>query len=400
MASAAGCRYVRKVRRWRSFELPSPRITRAVADVLVVVLVIAAFAVDGVWEHAGPPAWQWAVAAVLTAGVLLFRRRSPVAAMVALLALWLAVHAADAVRDPGFQFISLLVATYALGAHAPRRQGLAGLVVASAGFSAMNLARGEEIAAAVAGTIQFTVMFVFGVLIGGASTRERALREQAARLEAERDERARTAVEAERARIARDLHDSLGHTISAIVLQVAAVRRRLGDEQHVERESLLAVEQSGRDAVTELRRMLGMLREQPGFGLEPPPSLARVDELARSVRAAGVDVDVEVEGDPAGVPAGVDVAAFRIVQEALTNVLKHAHAEHASVRVAYARDGVTLEVVDDGPGARANGHREPGHGLIGMRERVALYGGELEIGPRDSGGFAVTARLPYDRSQR
>ncbi len=369
------------------------------ADVLVVVLVTGAFAGDAPWQHPGPPAWQWAVAAALTAGLLLFRRRSPLAAMIAILALWLAVHSPDALQDPGFQFISLLIATYALGAHAPRWQGIAGLIMAAVGFSAMNLSRGEDITAAVAGTIQFSVLFAFGVLVGGASTRERALRERAAGLEAERDERARFAVEAERARIARDLHDSLGHTISAIVLQVAAVRRRLGDDQRVERESLLAVEQSGRDSVTELRRMLGMLREQPRPGLEPLPSLARVDELARSVRAAGVAVDVAVEGDPAAVPAGVDVAAFRIVQEALTNVLKHAHAAHASVRVAYAGDGVTLEVVDDGPGSHANGGGEPGHGLIGMRERVALYGGELVTGPRESGGFAVTARLPYDGSQ-
>ncbi len=183
------------------------------------------------------------------------------------------------------------------------------------------------------------------------------------------------------------------------MLQVAAVRRRLGDDQHVERESLLAVERSGRDSVTELRRMLGMLREQPRPGLEPLPSLARVNELARSVRAAGVAVDIHVEGDPAGVPAGVDVAAFRILQEALTNVLKHAHATHASVRVAYSRDAVTLEVLDDGSGSHANGDHEPGHGLIGMRERVALYGGDLETTPRDSGGYSVTARLPYDRSQ-
>ena len=369
------------------------------ADVLVVVVVMGAFVADGSWERSGPPVWQWAVAAALTAGALLFRRRSPLAALIAILATWVAVHEPDAARDPAFQFIALLVATYALGAHAPRRQGVAGLVLAVAVFSVLNLARGAEIVAAVAGTVQFSVMFAFGVLVGGASTRERALRDQAARLEAERDERARSAVADERARIARDLHDSLGHTISASVLQVAAVRRRLGEDQDTERESLLAVERSGRESVTELRRMLGMLREQPNMGLEPLPSLARVDELARSVRAAGVPVDVDVEGDAADIPAGADVAAFRIVQEALTNVLKHSHATRASVRVAYARGGVTLEVADDGRGADANGALEPGHGLIGMRERVALYGGDLKTGPRESGGFIVTARLPYQRAQ-
>jgi signal transduction histidine kinase len=218
------------------------------------------------------------------------------------------------------------------------------------------------------------------------------------RLEAERDERAQIAAEEERRRIARDLHDSLGHTISASVLQVAAVRRRLREDQSVERESLLAVERSGRHAVAELRRMLGMLRQPPASGLEPLPSLSRVDELARTTRAAGVPVDVHVEGDPINVPPGVDVAGYRILQEALTNVLKHAGDARASVLVAYAPDSVTLEVADDGRGPTGNGDRPTGHGLIGMNERAALYGGALEARARESGGFIVTARLPYDRS--
>ncbi|MDQ3723296.1 MAG: sensor histidine kinase [Actinomycetota bacterium] len=382
----------------RTLGLPSPRITRAVADGLVVALVLGTFVLENPWQRDGTPAWQWAVAALLTSGLLLFRRRSPLAALVGVVALWVAVHTPQAIDDPAFQFMALLVSAYALGAHAPRREGLVGLLLAAVAFSAMNLTRGEEVEAAVAGSIQFSVMFVFGVLVGGAASRERVLRERAARLEAERDERAQIAVEDERKRIARDLHDSLGHTISAMVLQVSAVRRRLGEDQGIERESLVAVERSGRDAVTELRRMLGMLRDQPTRGLEPLPSLARVDELARTMRAAGVPVDVRVEGDPSDVPAGVDVAGYRILQEALTNVLKHAPDARATVRVAYAMDGVTLEVADDGLGAHDNGGREAGHGLIGMNERAALYGGRLEAGPRESGGFIVTARLPIDRS--
>jgi signal transduction histidine kinase len=132
--------------------------------------------------------------------------------------------------------------------------------------------------------------------------------------------------------------------------------------------------------------------------LEPLPSLARVDELARSTRAAGVPVDVRVDGERVDVPPGVDVAAYRILQEALTNVLKHAGDAQASVRVAYAPDSLTLEVADDGRGAQTNGDGLPGHGLIGMRERVSLYGGRLEAGPSEAGGFLVTARLPFDQS--
>ena len=398
MAAVRGRRYCRPVQRLRSLELPPPRITRALADALVVVLILGTFALEAPWQRGGPSASYWTVAALLTAGMLLVRRRSPLVAVIGVLALWLAVHTPEALNDPAFQFVALLVSAYALGAHAPRREGLLGLLLVAAGFSAMNLARGEEIEAAVAGSIQFSVIFVFGVLVGGAAGRERVLRERAARLEAERDERARIAAEEERRRIARDLHDSLGHTISASVLQVAAVRRRLREDQSVERESLLAVERSGRHAVTELRRMLGMLRQPPASGLEPLPSLSRVDELARTTRAAGVRVDVHVEGDPTSVPAGVDVAGYRILQEALTNVLKHAGDARASVRVAYAPDSVTLEVADDGRGATGNGDGAPGHGLIGMNERAALYGGELVAGPRESGGFVVTARLPYDRS--
>jgi len=362
------------------------------------VLIVGTFALEAPWQREGPSASYWTAAALLTAGMLLVRRRFPVVAAIGVLALWLAVHTPDALDDPAFQFVALLVSAYALGAHAPRREGLLGLLVAAAGFSAMNLGRGEEIAAAIAGSIQFSVIFVFGVLVGGAAGRERALRERATRLEAERDERARVAVEDERRRIARDLHDSLGHTISASVLQVAAVRRRLGEDQIVERESLLAVERSGRDAVTELRRMLGMLREQPGGARDPLPSLRRVDELARTMQAAGVPVDVRVEGDRTDVPTGIDVAGYRILQEALTNVLKHAGDARASVRVAYGADGVTLEVADDGPAPAAIGDRGAGHGLIGMNERVALYGGQLEAGPGSCGGFVVKASLPFGRS--
>jgi len=398
MAATRGRRYCRDVQWLRSHELPSLRLTRAAADVLVVALVLAAFALDAPWQRGPAPAWQWTVGALLTAAVLLVRRRYPLATLAGVLALWFAVHSPQAVDDPPFQFVALLVSAYALGAHAPRRDGLGGLLLAAVGFSAMNLARGEEITAAVAGTIQFSVIFVFGVLVGGAAGRERALRERAARLEAERDEQAQVAVEGERRRIARDLHDSLGHSISASVLQVAAVRRRLGEDQRVERESLLAVERAGRDAVTELRRMLGMLREQPSAKLEPLPSLTRVHELARTIRAAGVPVDLHVEGEPTDLPAGIDVAGYRILQEALTNVLKHAGDARASVRVAYAPDGVTLEIADDGPGPTGNGSDRAGHGLIGMKERAALYGGELAAGPRESGGFVVTARLPYERS--
>jgi signal transduction histidine kinase len=380
----------------RHLRLPPPRTSDLAADVLVVVAVLAAAALDRVWNLGGQPGWRWVAAALLTAAVLLLRRRAPLAALGGVFAIWIAVHTPDASDDPFFQFVALVVAAYALGAHASRRHGLAGLVLAAAGFAALNLDRGEDAGAAVAGAIQFSVMFVFGALLSRATARERALEQRAARHEAEREERARAAVADERARIARDLHDALGHTISTSVLQVSAVRRRLGEDQRAERDALLSVERSGRDSVTELRRMLGMLREEEGNGLAPLPSLARVEELAKSMRTAGVPVEVRVEGESRSVPAGVDIAGYRIVQEALTNVLKHAGDARARVRVGYEPDAVVLEVADDGP-AGPDAHPEPGHGLIGMRERVALYGGELQTGPGRAGGYTVTARLPFGR---
>jgi signal transduction histidine kinase len=367
------------------------------ADALVVTAVLGAAALEPVWELGNRPAWQWVLAALLTAAALLLRRRQPLAALAGVSALWLAVHTADAIDDPFFQFVALLIVAYALGAHASLRQGLAGLLFAAAVYSTLNFGRGEDFGAALVGSLQFAVMFAFGTFIARGRSRERGLEERAAALEAEREARARAAVAAERARIARDLHDALGHTISANVLQVAVVRRRLREDQDTERAVLLTVERAGREAVGELRRMLGMLREEADGALAPLPSLARLEELAETTRSAGVPVEVRVEGDPRTVPAGVDVAGYRIVQEALTNVLKHAGDARARVRLTYGEDAVVIEVWDDGDGGTANGQPEPGHGLIGMRERVTLYGGALRAEPGEDGGFTVTARLPFGR---
>jgi signal transduction histidine kinase len=377
--------------------LPPPRRAALLADALVVIAVLAAAALEPIWEFVEQDGWGWAVAPVLTAAVLLFRRRWPLAALGGVFALWLAVHTAKAHDDPFFQFVALLIAAYALGRHASPREGLAGLALAAGGFSALNLVRGEGFEAAIAGSLQFSVMFAFGTLMARARSRERELERHAVRLEAEREERARAAVGDERARIARDLHDALGHTISTSVLQVAVVRRRLREDQNAERDVLLTVERSGRDAVDELRRMLGMLRTEEDAARAPPPSLARLEELAETTRTAGVPVEVRVDGDARAVPAGVDVAGFRIVQEALTNVLKHAGDARAGVHVTYEPDAVVIEVSDDGSETSANGRPEPGHGLIGMRERVALYGGDLRAEPGERGGFTVMARLPFGR---
>lgn len=347
----------------------------------------------------GPSDWQWAFAVALTVAALMLRRRWPPVAAGGVVVVWIATHTDLASDDPPFQFVALLAASYALGAHARRRDGLLGLAAISIAFAAMNLGREAEAGAvgpgdAVAGAIQFGIMFVFGMLLGRAAEVER----RAQRLEQERDERVREAVLDERARIARDLHDAVGHTVSALVLQVGVVRRRLTRDQAEERDVLVAAERAGRDAVGEMRRMLGMLRDDRNGDLTPLPSLARIEELAERSRAAGVPVEVSVEGQPASIPAGVDVAGYRIAQEALTNVLKHSGGARARIAVRYDDDAVAVEVADDGL-ARPGEPVEPGHGLIGMRERVTLYGGEFEAAPRDGGGFSVRARLPYGRNE-
>ena len=227
---------------------------------------------------------------------------------------------------------------------------------------------------------------------------------------ATREQQASRAVAEERNRIARELHDVVGHSVSVMTVQAAAVRRRLRDDQEVEREALETVEDVGREAMAEMRRLVGVLRESDGQGasLEPSPGLGQVDRLAEQFRSSGLPVSVTVTGDPRELPGGVDLTAYRLLQEGLTNSLRHATgASRAAVVIAYDSDAVRLEVVDDGPGVRESGagvasdadadvraDAAGGNGLVGMRERVAVYGGSLRAGPRSEGGFELVAVLP------
>ena len=207
--------------------------------------------------------------------------------------------------------------------------------------------------------------------------------------------RAHVAVSDERARIARELHDVVGHGVSVMTVQASAVRRLLRPEQEREREALLAVERMGREALAEMRRMVGVLRradEAPE--LAPQPRLDQVEALLAGAREAGLSVELHVEGKPVELPAGVDLTAYRLVQEGLTNALKHAHARRAEVVVHYDDGHVEVAVSDDGRGAPAAGGGGGGHGLIGIRERVGLYGGEFDAGARPGGGFRLRAKLP------
>jgi signal transduction histidine kinase len=241
--------------------------------------------------------------------------------------------------------------------------------------------------------ITFTVVWTVGFALGGRLREADKAKRLALQAEQEREEQARLAVAEERARIARELHDVVGHSVSVMTVQAAAVRRLLEPDQDKEREALLVVEQTGREALAEMRRMVGVLRrpdEAPA--LAPQPSLEHLDQLLANTREAGLPVELRIEGTPKQLPPGVDTTAYRIVQEALTNAVKHAQADRAEVVVRYANGAVELIVSDDGCG---DGDGDgSGHGLVGMRERVSAYGGELEAGPKTDGGFRLRATLP------
>jgi signal transduction histidine kinase len=201
----------------------------------------------------------------------------------------------------------------------------------------------------------------------------------------------------ERARIAHELHDLVAHSVSEMVVQASGVRCSLTEDQERERDALRSIEQIGREALTEMRRMLGVLPggDDPMTELAPQPGLAYLDRLITNVQSAGLPVTLHVEGERPAVPIGIDLSAYRIVQEGLANALTHANCAHADVTVRYGGDVIEVEIADDGSSVDGAGRSE-GESLAGMRERVALYGGKLETGPRAGGGYLVRAQLPVE----
>ena len=241
------------------------------------------------------------------------------------------------------------------------------------------------------------IPFAGGHVIASRGTATRALSATAAELQQEQEERARRAAAVERTRIARELHDIVAHSVSVMVIQAVAARSVASRDSERARDALVSVETCGREALGEMRRMMGVLRRGE---IEPectaPPGLSQLEMLAERARASGLAVELRIEGTPYPLPPGVDLAGYRVVQEALTNTIKHAGPVRAEVTVRYAQGCLELEVADAGRvTARAHaGAQVGGSGLIGMRERVALYGGELRSGRRRGGGFRVSARIP------
>jgi signal transduction histidine kinase len=341
--------------------------------------------------------WLVAPAIALVVLPLLARRRFPFAAPASL---WLLAAAASFVDGRLIVFaVSATVAGVAaallLGNLSDHVRARIGLVIVLAGASIIvyndpNHAPGDF--------VFIPILFAIGWLAGYAM-RERAVQahaaeERAAQAERDREATARLAVAEERTRIARELHDIVAHAVSVMVLQVGAVRHRLPPSLTEDKDALTDVEKAGRAALAEMRTLLGAMHDGQDVELAPQPGLDGLDALAEQVSRAGLPVRLQVEGDAVPLPRAVELSAYRIVQEGLTNSLKHANASRADVTVRYGTEDLELEVRDNGSGASSSDGL--GHGLVGIRERVKIYGGDMSAAVGPEGGFVLTARLPLE----
>jgi len=301
-------------------------------------------------------------------------------------------------------FLLAGLALYSLGAHAALRPALLGLALYGV-WSVLLVTRDplpHDLESTVRGLFYFACLlptWVIGVVVRNPRLRAVEWERRATRLERERHQAERDAVAKERSLIARELHDIIAHSVSMIVLQAEAGDSRLDSDAGAARQAFHAIEGSARQSMGELRRMLGLLRDSDSTsGPLPQPRLAGVPALLEAIRGAGLKATFEVSGDPIELAPGLELNAYRIIQEALTNSLKHARATEVQVHISYTRGALELEVTDDGLiTALPNG--SGGQGLIGMRERALVHGGELEIAPRDPRGYRVWARLPLESAR-
>jgi signal transduction histidine kinase len=331
------------------------------------------------------------------------RRRFPLAVLATSVASGLAFAALD--LSPDLLWMTFLVAVYSVAAYGSRWVSLAGLVVAEVGSVANQLTPGRfQAPTVISNALLIAAVWLLGHFVGVRRVYVGQLEERTAELEQAREELARRAVTEERLRLARELHDVVAHAMSVIAVQSGVGAHIANTQPEEAAKALVAIEATSRGALEELRRLLGVLRQEhePQGDLAPVPGLADLDSLLAEVSKAGLAVKLRVNGTRPPVPAGVDLSAYRIVQEALTNVVKHAGPAHAQVTIGYRDQDVTVEVTDDGQGAvtsGSDGQAGSGHGLIGMRERVQVFGGDLQTGPCPGGGFRVAARLPLAAEQ-
>ena len=367
-------------------------------------LLVGALAASGIAElvfsRGSPTSSLWfAVPAVAVLMLPLFTRRwFPFGAPAAYWVLAAALSFVDGLLIPSVESLFLvgLASAALLGNLRDARQAWTGLAIVLAGIAAVvyNIP-GRTTAELILIPVEFGIAWAAGFALRMRGEQAEAAEERAAQAEREREAGARVAVAEERARIARELHDIVAHSVSIMVLQVGAIRHKLPEMLAEDRDALKGVERTGRGALAEMRRLLGaMRRDGDGVELAPHPGVDRLDSLLEDVGRAGLPVRLHVDGEPFPLPRAIDLSAYRIVQEGLTNAIKHAHASRVDVTFQYASDELHIEVRDDGEGVSASDGL--GHGLVGIRERVKIYGGEMTVGAAPEGGFVLGARLPLE----
>jgi signal transduction histidine kinase len=366
-------------------------LDRALAGLLLIVMTLdLTFG-----QHHGPLGIELVIA-VLIAAAFLWRRKNALlmATVVVAASAGLLVAFTAPAHAVSIAFV-VVFAAYATGAHLDLRRSLIGFVLTTGAILAVCITKTPN-------DIFFPLVFfgivpwVVGRVIRSQTALARELTEKAEREEIARDHEEARAAATERARVARELHDVLAHNLSVMVIQASAARRVAGNDRAAAVNAAELISRTGREALSELRYVFGPVRKEDGATWGISPGLANLDQLASRAHRAGLPVEMHVEGKRLQLSPGADLAAYRVIQEALTNTLKHAHGARAMVTIRYEPTDVVVEVLDNGVGAAANGNPADsgGHGLVGMRERVALYGGKLEVGKQQDGGFAVRARLP------
>ena len=370
-----------------SIRIPSPYLVDALPAGALGFLMLVELAARG--DPFPPAASLFPILVVAVA--LAFRRRQPLVAFGVIVGMVVL----SLISAPYTGIAAIMVAAYSVGAHSRYRLASLGLMLATATGVDLVFHGGLPPIPDLAGPfVALVPLWMVGNAMRMRQLRIDVSEERAARLEREQELTTRAALAEERARIARDLHDVLAHSVSVMVVQAGAARQVLTTSPEEARQALLSVESTGRDAMTELRGLLDVLREDNALPLAPQPGMEDVDGLVRRVRAAGLPVELHVEGTRRPLPVGIDLAAYRIVQEALTNALKYSGLAATTVMLEYRVNELKLEVLDEGAAGESAQMPASGRGLLGMRDRVALYGGSFEAGPRPGRGYAVRVWLP------
>jgi signal transduction histidine kinase len=373
-----------------------PRLGSLGSVIDVVVIVVATASVVRVLVQPVEPRLTVGVLALWATLPLLLRRRFPLLAPLTALfvgCLGLTLVLPGALWEQLQFFFCALLCSWCLGEGSTRLRAYLGLAAALlvAGAAVATDPVHHTVGDLVFGLTITAAAWAAGYLFGRRSHQASAAEQHAEQVTAERERRTAEALAAERLRIARELHDVIGHTVSLMIVQAGAAEQVLGPGEDQARVALQNIRQSGKGALVELRHLLGLLRDDDPLAAGPPPGLAQVDQLVAAVRSTGLRVHLEAAGKPRPLSPGVDRAAYRIVQEALTNAIRHAGPAIATVAIRWEPDVLVLTITDDGRTVAPTGE---GRGIIGMRERARLYGGEFDAGHRPEGGFRVVVRLP------